>query len=83
MPRVGNLILADRPDLIGKQRNNRNGFASQGHKFYRATFTTFMDQHNSADVPRAQAVFRQVGGQYYAVQFFNHVIHPMDTLLLI
>jgi hypothetical protein len=77
--RVGDFVFGNLSNLIGQQGNDCDGPAGERHKFHRAALATFMKKHDGANVTRAQAVFRQVGRQHHAVEFFDHVIHPTDT----
>ena len=72
MAGVGNFVLGNLADLIRQQRDNGDGFAGKGHEFDGAAFATFVNEHDRADVVLGQAMFRQVGRQYHAVEFFDH-----------
>ena len=74
---MGDFVFGNLSNLIGQQRDDGNGFPGERHKFHRAAFAAFMNEHDRANVTRAQAVFRQVGRQHHVVEFFDHRIrHP-------
>src|SRR5208282_5690369 len=72
MAGVGNFVLGNLPNLICQQRDDGESFAGEGHEFDRAAFATFVNEHDRADVVLGQAMLRQVGRQYHAVEFFDH-----------
>ena len=82
MAGMGNFVLGNLPNLIGEQRDDGESFASEGHEFDGAAFAALVNEHDRADVVPCQTMLRQVGRQYHAVEFFNHVIHPKDMLWL-
>lgn len=72
MAGMGNFVLGNLADLISQQRDDGESFAGKGHEFNRATFAAFVNEHDRADVILGQAMLRQVGRQYHAVEFFDH-----------
>jgi len=72
MAGVGDFVLGNLPDLIRQQRDDGEGFAGKRHEFDRAAFAAFVNEHDRANVVLGQAMLRQVGRQYHAVEFFDH-----------
>lgn len=77
---MGDFVLGNRPELMGEQRHDGQCAAGQRHEFHRKAFAALVDKDDGADVTLGQAMLRQIGGQHYAIEFFDHrVRRPMDT----
>src|ERR1035438_10076852 len=72
MAGVGDFVLGNLPDLIRQQRDDGERFAGEGHEFDGAGLAALVNEHDRADVVLGQAMFRQVGRQHHAVEFFDH-----------
>jgi len=72
---VGDFAGFDRAELVGGERNDRQGLAFEGDKFNLVTFIA-VEQHDRADVAGAEAVLGQVDRQDGAGEFFHHLRLP-------
>jgi hypothetical protein len=78
MSGMGNFVFGNLPNLIRQQRYDGYGVSRQRHEFHRAAFAAFVNEHNCAYVVPRQTMLRQISCQHDTIEFFYHVIHPMD-----
>jgi hypothetical protein len=60
------LPLADRTQLVGRQRDHSKRLTVQGHELHFIA-ADGVDQHDRADVTSLEAVLRQIVNEDYAV----------------
>ena len=59
MARMGDFVFGILPNLIGQQRDDGESFAGERHEFNGAAFAVPVNEHDRANVARAQAMFRR------------------------
>jgi len=70
--RVCDLAALDRTDLSTLQRDYGYGLAIEGDEFHLECFTSPVDMHDRADVPRGKPLAGQIGREYNPVMFLDH-----------
>lgn len=70
LARVRNFGAGDRPNLLGRHRNDRSRLAGEGDEL---DLVTRINMHDCSNVARFKTCFGERCGQNDSIMFVNHV----------
>lgn len=70
---MGDLPVANRTNLYGKERNHGNRFPVQYHEFDLVYLAILVDQYDCTDTTLLLAMFWEIAGEDDAAQFLDQV----------
>ena len=73
LARVGNLGAGDGPNLVGRNSNDRGGFAGESDKLDLVSLMARIDVNDCANVAALKTFLGKWGGQDDSIVFVNHV----------